>query len=413
MTKAKYITANNITYLQTLPENSLDSIVTDCPYGLGKEPYPLEVMQAWIKTGYHEVEGSGFMGKKWDSFVPQPIFWKEIFRVLKPGGHILAFFGTRTYDWGVMAMRFSGFEIRDQIQWIYGSGFPKSRDVSKDMEAARLIEESEKWDGWGTALKPANEPICLARKPIEKGLTVAQNVIKWGTGAIWIDGCRIESDDEIKNHSRGAESAISKGKYGDSKEQQTHQTDGQKLGRFPANVILDEEAAQMLDDQTGILKTGAMKKPYTYTNNGFSLGRPTGETRANHEANQGGASRFFYCAKTSKKERAEGLEGQKRDVSRNDGDPGGNNPRNRGSEKVQNFHPTVKPISLMRYCVRMITPKGGKCCDPFCGSGSTGIACDMEEIESINIDNEPDYIEISEARSLAWNKNKDTQTKMF
>jgi site-specific DNA-methyltransferase (adenine-specific) len=236
------INGNNIDILKQYPDNYFDSVVTDPPYGLGKEPNAEALMKDWIEKGYHEVGGSGFMGKEWDAFVPQPIFWKEVFRVLKHGGHCLAFYGTRTYDWGVMAMRFAGFEVRDCIQWLYGSGFPKSYNVAKGIEGKIVngssswndwkkldgekeevnwgysksqseqgyredyteankerigkvnfkSEQAKQWDGWGSALKPANEPIVLARKPLEKGLSIAENVLKWGTGAINIDGCRVE-----------------------------------------------------------------------------------------------------------------------------------------------------------------------------------------------------------------------------
>jgi site-specific DNA-methyltransferase (adenine-specific) len=203
----KIINGNNIELLKEFPDNHFDSIVTDPPYGLGKEPNAEELMKDWIEKGYHEISGSGFMGKEWDAFVPQPIFWKEIFRVLKPGGHVLAFYGSRTYDWGVMAMRFAGFEVRDTITWHFGSGFPKSHNISKAIDkmygAERQVigkgksgssethlntmhsetkdgksvfggefditsastDQAKQWDGWGSALKPASEYICLARKP--------------------------------------------------------------------------------------------------------------------------------------------------------------------------------------------------------------------------------------------------------
>ena len=217
MERNKIYHGNNIDILRTFPNNSIDSIVTDPPYGLGKEPNALEVLQSWITTGYHEVKGKGFMGKEWDSFVPQPIFWKECLRVLKHGGHLLSFAGTRTYDWVVMGLRIAGFEIRDQIAWVYGSGFPKSHDISKAIDkmagAKREVvgsknakdfsnhkgsmmnksttenyethttnidittpstDQAKQWQGWGTALKPALEPIVMARKPLDG--TVANNV---------------------------------------------------------------------------------------------------------------------------------------------------------------------------------------------------------------------------------------------
>ncbi|MCX8482118.1 MAG: DNA methyltransferase [Crocinitomicaceae bacterium] len=201
MKSIQILNGDSLEVLKTFPDNHFDSVVTDPPYGLGKEPNAEEMLQAWITSGYLEVKGSGFMGKEWDAFVPQPIFWKEVFRVLKPGGHIVAFFGTRTYDWGVMAMRLGGFEVRDCIQWIYGSGFPKSHNISKAINKLDGVEFEEKtasgvgfmnpdneewnvtknqliqkgesseqakqWEGWGSALKPAHEDLVLARKPFQ------------------------------------------------------------------------------------------------------------------------------------------------------------------------------------------------------------------------------------------------------
>lgn len=211
-----------------LADNSIDAVVTDPPYGLSKEPDMMEVMKHWMNGDDYVHTGGGFMGKSWDSFVPGPSIWKEVFRVLKPGGHLLAFFGSRTYDLGTLAIRLAGFEIRDQIMWVYGSGFPKSLDVSKAIDKAagverevigtqirknapnglvsigrdsvefeRLItapatDEAKQWSGWGTALKPAHEPICVARKPLSG--TVAENVLTHSTGALNIDGCRIGNE---------------------------------------------------------------------------------------------------------------------------------------------------------------------------------------------------------------------------
>ncbi len=414
MSKQEFICFDNIAYLKTLADNSIDSVVTDAPYGLGKEPNVTEMLQAWITTGYLEVSGSGFMGKKWDAFVPQPNFWKEVFRVLKPGGYVLCFFGTRTYDWGVMAMRIAYFEIRDCIQWIYGSGFPKSLDVSKAIE--NKTGDKQQWNGYGTALKPANEPIVLARKPLEKGLTVAENVLKWGTGGINIDSSRI-SLDGIENHKTQGKGNLDtfgfKGIRSDYYEENPKEIPRYDTkGRFPSNVLLDEESAKVLDAQTGELTSGAMTKSYEYTNNGNSIGNPTGSTKQIHESNSGGASRFFYVAKPSKAERNLGLgkfDKQKQDESRKEGNVGGDNPRNRGVNEVQNFHPTVKPIKLMQYLVNMVTPIGGICIDPFSGSGTTGIACVLEDIEFKGIDCEKDYVDIAEARRKSYGN----QQKLF
>jgi site-specific DNA-methyltransferase (adenine-specific) len=445
MNFTKTLTGNNIHLLKDFADNTFDSVVTDAPYGLGKEPDAMKLLQDWIDHGYHEIKGKGFMGKEWDAFVPQPVFWKEVFRVLKPGGYVLCFFGTRTYDYGTLAIRLAGFEIRDCIQWIYGSGFPKSLNVSKAIDAKfgaerevigtygtmpiqtsgrinseesavngsfertenNLTEpstpEAKQWDGYGTALKPACELICMARKPFTG--TVADNVLTHGTEGININACRIETSENISNHSRGLESSISKGKYGDSSEQETHQTQGQKLGRFPSNVILDEVAAEVMDEQTGVLKSGAMTKAYEYTNNGFSIGNPTGSTKQIHQSNEGGASRFFYCAKASTSERNAGLEDMEfkrySDRDKEDG-LGGENPRNRSNTEKQNFHPTVKPISLMRYLIRLVTPKGGLTLDPFAGSGTTGCAAEFEETNIILMEMTEEYIPIINARVAHW-----------
>lgn len=411
------INSNNIDALKKYPENYFDSIVTDPPYGLGKEPNAVELMKDWVEKGYHEISGSGFMGKEWDAFVPQPLFWKEVFRVLKPGGHILAFYGTRTYDWGVMAMRFAGFEVRDCIQWLYGSGFPKSHNISKAIDkmygAEREVvgtkastEETKLWEGWGSALKPANEPIVLARKPLEKGLSIAENVLKWGVGGINIDGCRIGS--EIRTMP-----IFSK----DTKNDETtfnlnsniqHHREETSQGRFPANIILDEEAAELLDEQSGILKSGDMNGEY----NGFGYHEiygKAGKRDAISYGDRGGASRFFYVAKASKSERNRGLDGfegkqmawsnqAKAELKRGNTEFADKTKMHNKVQERINFHPTVKPVKLMQYLVRLITPPNGKVLDPFCGSGTTGIACKLEGFEFVGIEQDTEYCNIAEAR---------------
>ena len=380
--------------MKLLDDNSVDSIVTDPPYELG------------------------FMGKKWDStgIAYNVDLWKECLRVLKPGGHLLAFGGTRTYHRMTCAIEDAGFEIRDCIQWLYGSGFPKSLDISKaidkqlgaEREKVRIpaskvrnpksingghgIEggdrpwmraalekgfhemdgnmpvtpEAKQWEGWGTCLKPANEPIVLARKPLSEK-TIADNVLKWGTGGINIDGCRVETNGETpKGSGKGSKNSIF-GQVANSKGNDGNVTP--ELGRFPANLILDEEAGKMLDEQSGILKSGggnkANKKPLARKSQVI----PTKDTGEIWEQNSGGASRFFYCAKASKKERGEG-----------------------------NNHPTVKPIKLMRYLCRLITPPGGTVFDPFAGSGTTILAAVQEGFSCIGIEKEPEYCEIIRQR---------------
>jgi DNA modification methylase len=809
------INGNNIDLLKNYPDNYFDAIVTDPPYGLGKEPNAEEVMRGWIEKGYHEIGGSGFMGKEWDAFIPQPIFWKEVFRVLKHGGHVISFFGTRTYDWGVMAMRFAGFEVRDCIQWLYGclsddteiltrsgyiqyhkfiklpnfreqdiliydiekdiykwekperwnhynihkdkcyriksdntdqivsrnhrclveregklvfiqaemlsemeymptlsddlsfiqegyseilhkkmqwtlsgsrleetrtqgkgcmvgrnerelsvianrrkepilegrnnlsekervlfgseievckmpkgvysngeerwvrsgisvgdgetieqtsiengmrtsyrpqpneqqynesnaicneqgtqtirmgrsysttlstitpieysgvifcptvstgcfvarrngkifitgnSGFPKSHNISKaidkihgaerevlgekvrgDVQKAKqngsgylsdyanrnnekqfgygteLIttpstEEAKQWDGWGSALKPANEPIVLARKPLEKGLSIAENVIKWGTGGINIDGCRVGNKTKTNGGSPNINDSwigANKG-YVNGVESAIH-----NYGRFPANLILthhpececkglkkvkgmidkptnrtetgntwDEENSVLrknmpknsggfadengdetiedwdcheycpirkMDEQSGILKSGAMD---SITKGGkFNVYGEMAERRVVNPPSEGGASRFFYCAKASKSERNKGLDntfekelGHNRFdkceicngyIFQNQDRPSAckcESPKRKNNIVNGNFHPTVKPVKLMQYLVRLITPPNGKVLDPFCGSGTTGIACKLEGFEFIGLEQDAEYSKIAQSR---------------
>jgi site-specific DNA-methyltransferase (adenine-specific) len=330
--------------LKELDDNSVDSIVTDPPYGLS------------------------FMGKKWDYDVPSQQIWEECLRVLKPGGHILSFAGSRTYHRMAVRIEDAGFEIRDQIMWIYGSGFPKSHNIGHKLE---------EWQGWGTALKPAHEPIVMARKPLSEK-TVAENVLEWGTGGINIDGCRVGTDETITNHSRSAESAISKGKYGDSSEQETHQTEGQLLGRFPANIILDEEAGKILDEQSGNRPGCKTPSDAVGSDSIFRPNQSGYQKQGPIYADNGGASRFFYCPKTSKSDRNEGS---------------------------NNIHPTVKPTDLMLYLIRLVTKKSGTVLDPFMGSGSTGKAAIRGGFDFIGIEREKEYFEISKTR-IEYEKNR-------
>jgi len=425
------LTGDNLHLLKNYPDNYFDAIVTDPPYGLGKEPNAEQLMRDWIDKGYHEISGSGFMGKEWDAFVPQPIFWKEVFRVLKHGGHVLSFFGTRTYDWGVMSMRFAGFEVRDCIQWLYGSGFPKSYNVGKGIEGKLILgnsnpsefknlqgiinkqniglgnadyisghkkkayqktkidvdfqsEEGSKWDGWGSALKPANEPIILARKPIEKGLSIAENVLKWGTGAINIDGCRVSyshNNQPIPQLAQGKTKVNSTKTMYDGQsfnKSKTEATIGGTLdGRFPANLILTHhpECECYENDDWECHPDCTIK----------ILDEQSGEND-----NLGGASRFFYVAKASKSERNNGLDGF----------------------EERNFHPTVKPVKLMQYLVRLITPPNGIVLDPFCGSGTTGIACKLEGFQFVGMEQDAEYSKIAEARINNYVEEKDEVLKI-
>jgi site-specific DNA-methyltransferase (adenine-specific) len=488
---------NNINLLKDFADNYFDSVVTDPPYGLGKEPNPHELLKDWIEKGFHEIQGKGFMGKEWDAFVPQPNFWKEVFRVLKPGGHVLAFYGTRTYDWGVMAMRFAGFEVRDCIQWLYGSGFPKSHNISKALEGVLgkqgtgfisagddgrksefkqdlskrsdygyrwnpTSKDAKKWDGWGSALKPANEPIVLARKPLEKGLSIAENVLKWGTGGINIDGCRVAFTDNVNMDARQTTNNLSKVKFFDDdrndldKPIETYKNGG----RFPANLILthhpececkgtkkvksDGHHSGKIPENGGLYKLGLKPledKGNIHAENGEETvedwdchpdcpirimdeqsGNVGGDSRTSKSTydkgiwgnakaveskalynDKGGASRFFYVAKASKSERNKGLDDFEEKRSSAYGYEIGLGEKGEGMFKdrnpiKQNFHPTVKPVKLMQYLARLITPANGIVLDPFCGSGTTGVACKIEGFEFVGMEQDPEYAKISEAR---------------
>lgn len=337
--------SDNIEFIRTLPDNSIDAIITDSPYGLGKEPDPTKVIPAWLEHGYYEVKGKGFMGKSWDAFVPQPALWKECYRVLKPGGYLLSFFGTRTYDWGTMAIRFAGFEIRDCIQWIYGSGFPKSK----------------------ACLKPANEPICVARKP---GPLVM----------LGIDEARIgytsekDFDTATSERPNAATYPLDRGVY--SSHSGTFTQRGNAEGRWPANIIFDEEAAALLDEQTGVLNECINRKPLSEgKNHGYMKEDKIPKLHTYNDI--GGASRFFYVAKASPSERA----GMK--------------------------HPTIKPVKLMTQLVKLYCPEGGVCLDPHFGTGPTGEACLETGRYYIGIDNDPASVEEANGRIERWhNPNK-------
>ena len=474
------ISGNCLDRLKELPENSIDSIVTDPPYGLK------------------------FMNKAWDYDVPSVEIWKECLRVLKPGGHLLSFGGTRTYHRMTVNIEDAGYEIRDQIQWIYGSGFPKSHNFK------------DEWQGFGTALKPANEPICLARKPLEKGLTIAENVLKWGTGALNIDGSRIATSDKInstvsqniRGHLIGS---------GNSQKERDVLYEQNPQGRWPANVIFDEEAAQVLDEQTQFLH-GAGASRNDSKNPRLAKHLPTSwsqsrDTGVMHRfGDQGGASRLFYVAKASKSERNAGLDSfdccqvkhttcdenteletlivkaifesmpssnivvsgdhimvtcpkectstirtaiqqitelktwnwlihsltsgstpdapcattlginlvacveRLRELTKQTGtlqDKDGSLMVGAAHATYQklsqisdeknwktfnSFHPTVKPIRLMQYLIKLITPPKGTVLDPFMGSGSTGVAAKQLGFKFVGIELNEEYLEIAKRR---------------
>lgn len=296
------INGNNIEVLKTFPDNHFDSIVTDPPYGID------------------------FLGKDWDANTGALETYQECLRVLKPGGHILAFSAARTYHHLAITLEQAGFEIRDQIMWIYSSGFPKSHDVGKKLDKKNIANDLS---GWGNALKPAHEPICMARKPMKQ--SIADNVQEWGTGAININVCRIGDDVmPVGAHTQTPNLFNPNKKSAYAKET--------RIGRFPANVI--------------------------------------GEIK--------GYEKYFYCPKVGRKERGE-----------------------------YNNHPTVKPVELMKYLIKLVTPKGGTVLDPFNGSGSTGMACVELNFNYVGIDLDSNYVDISVKRIEAHDKKHSLNRELF
>lgn len=419
--------------LRGMESNSVDAVIEDGPYGLGKEPDALAMLMDWLETGHHEVKGRGFMGKKWDAFVPQPAQQREVLRVLKPGGHLLAFAGTRTQDLMALGLRIAGFKIRDLVAWVYGSGFPKSHNVANEIDKkmgceprGRAIptasthlpsgkyadekltsnpveayeartEAGKEWQGWGTALKPALEPITLARKPLDG--TIASTVLKWHTGALNIDAGRVPGDmSEFFSKTGKPRSGMGHADgygmgdgFGGDKANPPSE-----LGRWPANLIHD--GSQLVLDLFPSSKSGARASG---VRKGLGYHGATGDGGPAIPASEGSAARFFYCPKATDQDREEGLEmfdEKQSDESRKEGNPGGDNPRNRGLKRRKNPHPTVKPIALMRYLCKLITPPGGLILDPFAGSGSTGKAAVLEGFDFIGIEREAEYVEIARAR---------------
>lgn len=369
--------------LKTLPDNSVDSIVCDPPYGLSKEPDMAEVLRHWLAGDDYTATGGGFMGKTWDSFVPGPAVWRECMRVLKPGGHLLAFFGSRTYDMGTLAIRLAGFEIRDQIMWVYGSGFPKSHNLDGE------------WQGWGTALKPAHEPICVARKPLEG--TVASNVLQHGTGALNIDGCRVGN--EVRRAAFTSFAACHGNQLGAPGTAEARRgTQGEEkeyVGRWPANLVHDgsDEVLAGFPASAGAAAPVHKRNGDKFRNAYGAFAGNIDEAGSTFHGDTGSAARFFYCAKASRADRNEGFE-----------DPGPKFTHGTTLRKVENTpttgnnHPTVKPTALMQWLCRLVTPPGGTVLDPFMGSGSTGKAAMHEGFQFIGIDMTPEYVDIARAR---------------
>ena len=383
----------------------VDAVVTDPPYHL------TSITERFGKEGsapaQHGTDGAfarasrGFMGKEWDGgdIAFRAETWALCFELLKAGGHLLAFSGSRTYHRMAVAIEDAGFEIRDQIMWIYGSGFPKSLNIAKQIDKSEGNQRQSEWEGWGTALKPAHEPIVLARKPISEK-SIADNVVKHGTGAINIDGCRV--GEELLPSTSSGKTALMGGLSGENRNGGA--ITPEREGRYPANVIHDgsEEVVGLFPNTSPSQGSVRNNKP---SKNIAMSGDNLGHKSYGHDDNGGSAARFFYCPKTSAAEREESVETPTKKMGMSNGaqihGEGYDKAQSIGLNKVverKNTHPTVKPVELMRYLCRLITPKGGTVLDPFMGSGSTGLAAKTECMEFIGIEREQDYFNIATDR---------------
>lgn len=498
---------DNRELIKGLADNSIDSIVTDVPYGLGDEPNALDMLSDWLLTGHHEVKGRGFMGKEWDAFVPQPSFWKECLRVLKPGGYLLSFGGTRTFDLIALGLRIAGFEFRDTIMWVYGSGFVKGHDISKAIDKVAVVDcgncggtgqlepftesfeewyaktkdwggtyeeweklsrnqdttclickgtgkvkgaerpivgdnpnhraesgvnyegvyqggntgaakitapatpEAQQWDGWNVNLTPSYEPILMFRKPLEG--TYVENILKWGTGAMNIDACRVPIKDGAKmaRNNKEGDNGWKNSSGGKNKAALV----GEPKGRWPKNFIHDgSDEVVDLFPETGVSRGGRIAN-ISKTSRIYGGGKGLGvDLPADQVAGDpgygdtGSAARYFYCAKVSKQERNAGLDGLPlRRYSHDGRDKDIENPYQRNNSVSSNPHPTVKPIALLKYLVRLVTPPGGTLLDPFMGSGSTGCAAVIEGFDFIGFELDAEglnMMEVAEKRIEYWRK---------
>lgn len=399
-------------WLRTLPDCSVDSCVTDPPYGLGREPDPREVLAAWLSGAEYQPGGRGFMGKAWDSFVPSPVVWAEVYRVLKPGGHLLAFAGSRTYDWIALGVRLAGFEVRDQLMWIYGSGFPKSHNVANGIESmcVRVIgrgnvspqlrdECAERGRGLGTALKPAHEPIVMARKPLIG--TVVDNVLEHGTGAIHVDVCRVGGEPSpsvqrrkhaAPSESRGATGWVTPARPASYNEQRA----GEMLGRWPANVMHDGSAEVVAGFPVTSGRIGMTQHSGANAIYG-AFPRTSASTRNDGAKDTGSAARFFYSPKASRAEREAGLDalGDYRGTTDDGRQTAADNAYQRGATQRRNVHPTVKPQNLIAYLQRLVTPPHGLTIDPYLGSGTAAIAAEREGFRFMGCERETPYAVIA------------------
>ena len=418
MTGARLLLGDMRVRLRELADDSVDAVVTDPPYHLASivkrfgSPTAAPVRnadEAVDRNGPYRRASRGFMGQTWDGgdVAFDAATWAEVLRVLKPGGHLVAFGATRNYHRLAVAIEDAGFELRDMVAWLYGSGFPKSHDVSKGIDrgagavrdvvgerdryrdgkrradlgpvgnmlgnnangvaaiTAPATADAAAWDGWGTALKPALEPIALARKPLSER-SVAANVLKWGTGALNVDACRIgmdEADAKASARPGHKDKPTADSIFGTGGQMHAEQN---PLGRWPANLCHDGSAevlAGFPDEAGGGFgkRGGERRSDYGFGGNLETVGF----------GDSGSAARFFYCAKATTEERGPG-----------------------------NGHPTVKPVALLCWLVRLVTPPGGIVLDPFLGSGSTGVAADICQAKFVGIELKPDYMAIAERRMV-------------
>lgn len=331
--------------LATLEDDSVDALVTDPPYGLGKPPKIEDVLRAWLDDTDHEAGGGGFMGREWDAFIPQPRLWREVFRVLKPGAHGIVFAGQRTVDLMGVALRMAGFEVRELGGWVYWSGFPKSLNLGLHVDG---------WQGFGTATKPAIEPYLLIRKPLSES-SIARQVLATGTGALNIDGCRYP--------------------WGDA------------AWPGPQDATPEPNTEYVPNMANAVYGRGMGGGAWVESGSRFP-------------------ANLYYCPKASRRERERGCDGLPAKsgaeaVGQKEGSAGLNSPRagaGRTADAVRNHHPTVKPVRLMRWLSRLVTPSGGALIDPFMGSGTTGIAAELEGFVWLGAEMEPDHHAIASAR---------------
>lgn len=439
-------------FMKTLPDNSIDSIVTDPPYGLSQPPDIYEVLKCWMNGEPFKHSKKGFMSAEWDSFVPGPEFFKEMYRIMKPGAHIACFAGSRTQDLMGIAIRMAGFEIKDTIFFLHSSGFPKNHNIpvnidkklgykpkiigqkqagmgtgdsfgmrqaeGSNSEAERVApvyeatsDEAKKWEGFGTALKPAYEPIILAKKPNEKGLSIAENVLKWGTGAINIKGCRVGSETRWNSSAKS-----SNGSFVASPKSGVDYIGQEVEGRWPADIVHDgsDKILDMFAEfgETKSSKSSSLRK--TGTNGSFLSNGGNFQTQA--YGDEGSPSRmfnsleydeedldlmFYHCAKPSIADKDEGLE-KYFEAKQKPGEYclSSHNGESRLEKSLPRFniHPTIKSTNLMRWLCKLVTPPNGLIYDPFSGSGSTGKAAGIDGFDFIGTEMDEEFCKIANIR---------------